>query len=215
MRPGNNEAASRLVSQYLPFIKSETAKYIKRVPQEGRDDELSIAMFAFHEAVLSYEKTRGSFLAYAARAIRNRLIDYSRKEQRHSNLISLDKADDDGGEDGRSLMEKLDTGRDDIHEHAERSAAREEIGKFARGAFRLWPESGRYCGQLSEAGTYINGLSPGAGVCQRESGTAEYIDGNRKTADFRIGIRFRCGKENAGAPQKIYGGYFTCIYKWF
>lgn len=128
---GNNEAASRLVSQYLPFIKSETAKYIKRVPQEGRDDELSIAMFAFHEAVLSYEKTRGSFLAYAARAIRNRLIDYSRKEQRHSNLISLDKADDDGGEDGRSLMEKLDTGRDDIHEHAERSAAREEIGKFA------------------------------------------------------------------------------------
>ena len=76
---GNNEAASRLVSQYLPFIKSETAKYIKRVPQEGRDDELSIAMFAFHEAVLSYEKTRGSFLAYAARAIRNRLIDYSRE----------------------------------------------------------------------------------------------------------------------------------------
>lgn len=44
---GNNEAASRLVSQYLPFIKSETAKYIKRVPQEGRDDELSLPCLLF------------------------------------------------------------------------------------------------------------------------------------------------------------------------
>lgn len=60
------------------------------------------------------------------------MIDYSRKEQRHSNLISLDKADDDGGEDGRSLMEKLDTGRDDIHEHAERSAARRKLGSLPR-----------------------------------------------------------------------------------
>lgn len=128
---GDNAAASRLVEQYLPFIKSETAKYIRRMPQEGWDDELSIAMFAFHEAVLSYEKMRGSFLAYAARAIRNRLIDYSRKEQRHSGLISLNKMDDDSAEDGRTLIEKLDTGKDDIREHVERSAAKEEIRKFA------------------------------------------------------------------------------------
>ena len=53
------------------------------------------------------------------------------------------------------------------------------------------------------------------GIIDVETEVVSGIDGNRKTADFRIGIRFRCGKENAGAPQKIYGGYFTCIYKWF
>ncbi|MCI8824105.1 MAG: RNA polymerase subunit sigma, partial [Lachnospiraceae bacterium] len=37
-------AADRLISSYLPFIKSETAKYLKRPVIEENDDELSIAM---------------------------------------------------------------------------------------------------------------------------------------------------------------------------
>ena len=72
-------AADDLVRQYLPFIKAETAKFIHRFPAEGEDDELGIAMFAFHEAVVRYEKPRGTFLAYAALYIRHRLIDYARK----------------------------------------------------------------------------------------------------------------------------------------
>ena len=41
-------AADELVRQYLPFIKAETARFLHRAPVEGQDDELSIAMFAFH-----------------------------------------------------------------------------------------------------------------------------------------------------------------------
>lgn len=126
----DNRAADQLVNQYFPFIKAETAKYIKRVPMEGHDDELSIAMFAFHEAVLAYEKMKGAFLPYAARAIRNRLIDYSRKELRHTKHVSLDETV--SGEDDRALVETLDTGKDDIHEHVERSAAKEEIFHFTK-----------------------------------------------------------------------------------
>ena len=48
----------------------------------GQDDELSIAMMAFHEAIGGYSRTRGSFLKYAAMLIRSRLVDYSRREQR-------------------------------------------------------------------------------------------------------------------------------------
>jgi F0F1-type ATP synthase delta subunit len=36
-------AADDLIAQYLPFIRTETAKFIKRIPQEGLDDELGIA----------------------------------------------------------------------------------------------------------------------------------------------------------------------------
>ena len=43
------QAADALVRQCLPFIKAETAKFLKRIPIEGQDDELGIAMFAFHE----------------------------------------------------------------------------------------------------------------------------------------------------------------------
>ena len=60
------EAADALIRQYMGFIRSETAKFIKRAPIEGQDEELSIVMLAFYEAILGYEKNRGAFLAYAS-----------------------------------------------------------------------------------------------------------------------------------------------------
>ena len=44
------EAADRLIGSYMPFIKSETAKFLKRPPMEGHDDELSIAMIEIGRA---------------------------------------------------------------------------------------------------------------------------------------------------------------------
>lgn len=41
------KAEDRLIGTYMPFIKTETAKFLKRPPVEGHDDELSIAMIAF------------------------------------------------------------------------------------------------------------------------------------------------------------------------
>ena len=60
------QAADHLISTYMPFIKAETAKFLKRPPIEGHDDELSIAMIAFHEAIGGDSRTRGAFLKYAA-----------------------------------------------------------------------------------------------------------------------------------------------------
>ena len=95
------EAADRLIGQYMGFIRSETVKFTHAAPEDGHEDELSIAMLAFYEAILSYEKGRGAFLPYAARAIRNRLIDHYRAEKRHGNVISLHTplgTEEDGGE---------------------------------------------------------------------------------------------------------------------
>ena len=78
----DSRAADALIQQYLGFIRKEAARTVYRTGS-SREDEESIAMFAFYEAILSYEKGRGAFLSYAARAIRNRLIDYYRKEKRH------------------------------------------------------------------------------------------------------------------------------------
>ena len=125
------QAADALVRQYLPFIKAETARFLKRIPIEGKDDELGIAMFAFHEAAMAYQNGRGTFLKLAAAAIRNRLIDYQRMEQRHTGRISLDQTAD-GDPEGRTLLETIDTGHDEIAHRQELSAAREEIMAFAQ-----------------------------------------------------------------------------------
>ncbi len=123
-------AADQLVCSYLPFIKAETAKFIKRVPEEGQDDELSVAMFAFHEAVLGYRRSRGSFMAYAARAIKNRLINYAKSERRHSGHISLD-AEAGRGDDDRTLLDKLSGEKNEVEEFAAKTAAQGEIMHFA------------------------------------------------------------------------------------
>lgn len=60
-------AADQFIQQYLPFIRSETAKFVGTAPDHRYEDELSIAMLAFYEAILGYARTRGAFLPYAAR----------------------------------------------------------------------------------------------------------------------------------------------------
>ena len=83
-------SADALIGQYMPFIRSETFKFTHAAPEAGHEDELNIAATAFYEAALSYQRGRGAFLPYASTAIRNRLIDFYRVEQRHSGLVPLE-----------------------------------------------------------------------------------------------------------------------------
>ena len=122
-------AANDLVQQYMPFISAETAKAHNLIPQESREDALSIAMFAFHEAVMNYSKEKGAFLPFASRAIKNRIIDFFRKEKRHLGHISLDSERD--SEDDRSVLETLDRGEDNISAHHDKTSARQEIMEYA------------------------------------------------------------------------------------
>ena len=124
------EAADALIGQYMGFIRSETVKFTHTAPEDGREDELSIAMLAFYESILGYEKSRGAFLAYAARAIRNRLIDHYRVAQRHGKVISLHAPAEEEPE--RSMLETLPDSRDEIGAYDLRAASREEIQEFGR-----------------------------------------------------------------------------------
>ena len=123
------EAADRLIGSYMPFIKSETAKFLKRPPMEGHDDELSIAMIAFHEAVRGYSRSRGAFLKYAAMIMKSRLIDYRRKEQRHGNVISLDAP---AVEDDAPLSDTIADETDHNEAYVVREATRAEIEELTR-----------------------------------------------------------------------------------
>ena len=158
------QAADQMIGTYLPFIKAETAKFLKRPPIEGHDDELSIAMIAFHEAIGGYSRTRGSFLKYAAMLIRSRLVDYSRREQRHSRVLSLDAPI---GEEDATLGETLADDRDPHEETALRDATRAEIEELTR--------------QMKEFGV---SLSDVADNCPRQQRT---LDACRKALEYAKG----------------------------
>lgn len=123
----SSQKADRLIKEYIPFIRSEASKAISRLctPQ---DDEYSIAMIAFHEAILGFDKGRGSFLGYAALVIRSRIADYQRKEARHRGSISLYTENE---EEGTTLMDTIADSRNEAEENAGLEATKQEIAELA------------------------------------------------------------------------------------
>ncbi len=127
----DTEAADSLIRQYMGFIRAEAAKYLHRAPIEGQDEELSIVLLAFYEAILGYEKNRGAFLAYASRGIRSRLIDYYRKEKRHAEVTSLHEPVSDEKSDTLKI-DHLEHPENEIEKSHHRSATRDEIEEFGK-----------------------------------------------------------------------------------
>ena len=122
----DNQKADELICRYIPYIRAEASKFMSRLCTE-QDDEYSIAMIAFHEAILAYSWERGAFLPYAATLIRNRLIDEYRKEKRHQGKVSLDAAED---EDGLTLMDQVADSRDHYAESQNLEATQQEIAEL-------------------------------------------------------------------------------------
>lgn len=123
----NMRRADDLIRDYIPFIRSEASKCMSRLCTE-QDDEFSIAMIAFHEAIGGYERGRGAFLSYAAMLIRSRIIDYQRKESRHQGNVSLYA---ETGEDDRTILDGLADERDRYEESANLEATKQEIEELS------------------------------------------------------------------------------------
>lgn len=120
------EVADLLISDYLPFIKAQVSKIKKSSVGLDQSDELSIGMIAFHEAIQGYSKTRGNFLSYASLLIRNRIIDYWRKNNRHNQVISLDTPVHEDDESS-SLGDFISEDEDQEESLVARQATKDEI----------------------------------------------------------------------------------------
>ena len=122
------EKADELIRAYIPFIRSEASKFMSRACTE-QDDENSIAMMGFYEAIIGYEGHRGSFLSYAALIIKSRLIDYSRRESRNNKHISIHTPESD--DDNRTVLDSLPDENCAIEEFVNLDATRSEIEELA------------------------------------------------------------------------------------
>lgn len=93
------EAREELIRRFMPLILRAASRVSGRYIRPGQDDEVSIGMIAFNEAINSYDPAKGSsFLTFAEVVIRRRLIDHYRKESGRLEvpLTALDEEDDEG-----------------------------------------------------------------------------------------------------------------------
>jgi len=85
-----------LIVRYIPFIKKTISQVSGRYISK-EDDEHSIGLIAFSEAIDAFDEKKGrSFFSFAGLIIKRRVIDYYRKEkmnQRETNIDSLEHID--------------------------------------------------------------------------------------------------------------------------
>ncbi|MDC3417683.1 RNA polymerase sigma factor SigI [Aquibacillus salsiterrae] len=88
---GDIELQNQLLKAYQPFVAKTVSEVCKRYISQTKDDEFSIGLFAFNEAMGSYSADKGSsFLSFARLVIKRKVIDFIRKESNKPVVASLD-----------------------------------------------------------------------------------------------------------------------------
>jgi len=92
---GDTGLVNELILSYQPFIAKCVSEVCKRYV--GKDeDEFSVGMIAFHDAIHLYSRDRGaSFLTFAQVIVKRKVIDYLRKENRQKVRTYLDQHEDE------------------------------------------------------------------------------------------------------------------------
>ncbi len=84
---GDSLVREDLISSHKAFIARVSSKACGRYLTWDNDDELSIALLAFNEAIDNFDPDGGiSFDSFVQMVIRRRLVDYFRKESKHQHL---------------------------------------------------------------------------------------------------------------------------------
>ncbi|MBD1221679.1 RNA polymerase sigma factor SigI [Virgibacillus halodenitrificans] len=92
---GDELIQNYLLKTYQPFIAKCVSEVCKRYIDPKKDDEFSIGLSAFNEAILSYSPDKGSsFLSFANLVVKRKVIDYIRYVQKRPLGISLDETYD-------------------------------------------------------------------------------------------------------------------------
>jgi RNA polymerase sigma factor len=82
------------IAQHEFFILRTAAKTAKHYVSKN-DDEWSIALSAFSDALKNYDFDRGSFIAFAELIIHRSLVDYYRVQGRYSPEVQVGQIEDD------------------------------------------------------------------------------------------------------------------------
>jgi len=96
-RTQDTTAADRLITAYQPFIRKTVASLSGRYIDTANDEEWSLGLAAFYEAMQRFVPGKGSFLSFARLVIASRLKTYWQQEHRNRtlNLDEMELAEDD------------------------------------------------------------------------------------------------------------------------
>lgn len=130
---GDKEAREIIIEKFTPFILRVASNISGRYLHIGHDDEVSIGMIAFNEAIDSYQVEKGvSFLTFAETVIKRRLIDYFRKEGKYSKVIPFSSVDreENGNDENTTNRLESEEAKNHVKELEDTQARKDEILRY-------------------------------------------------------------------------------------
>ncbi|MBM6819725.1 MAG: RNA polymerase subunit sigma [Clostridium sp.] len=123
----NGKDINILIDNYMPLIIKTVSSITGRYVSVKNDDEFSIALMAFKEAVDKYDENKGIFSSFAKLVISSRVKNHLVRENKHNKVESIEEL----SESGINIEDIYHTeieGSDEIS--IEISKLKDEINKF-------------------------------------------------------------------------------------
>jgi RNA polymerase sigma factor len=127
------------IEEYRPFIAAAVEKVTGRYVSYGQDEELSIALMAFDEAIMHYDQEKGNFLSFSQNIIKRRLIDYYRKEKKHQVItyISEYTTEEADGEEVFDYVIAAEEAQNKYYQEEVNQLRRQELVQL-KGELSIW-----------------------------------------------------------------------------
>ena len=109
LRASTDERAREDIIRAHETLILRTASKVSRRFVTKSDDEWSVALGAFSDAIDRYDASRGDFLPFSQMLIRRALVDYFRAEARHLTEVSTSPFVLEGSEDAEETDEQEKT----------------------------------------------------------------------------------------------------------
>jgi len=90
-----NTSVNELIENHMPFIIKSISDVTGRYVSCQNDEELSVGLLGFHEAIERYDNEKGHFLSFAKLVIGSRIKNYLKGENKHQHS-SLEELLDKG-----------------------------------------------------------------------------------------------------------------------
>ncbi len=89
----NSQELDEFIAKHDFFILKTASKTAKRYISK-EDDEYSVALYAFYDAINKYDYTKGAFYSFAELIIHRNIVDYYRAKGKYSNEIGIEEIEE-------------------------------------------------------------------------------------------------------------------------
>jgi RNA polymerase sigma factor len=129
IQSGDTELRNQIIEAYSPFVASTVSSVCQRYITES-DDEFSIGLIAFNESLDKFTPDKGkSVIGFSEMVIKNRVIDYIRKESSSIDLFNHSSLQLDNDEESKfNARDSVDVSA--YREEIDNTNRQDEILKF-------------------------------------------------------------------------------------